>query len=50
MTKLDRAKAIWKVIEADLEDRGLFSAVGDDLRPEITSEQINTIMLLLPPE
>lgn len=33
-----------------IENRSLFNSVGSDLRPEITSEQINTIMLLLPPE
>lgn len=44
MTFEDRAQLIWAAIETDLDDRGCFNGIDDDILEEIANKQVAIII------
>lgn len=44
MTFEDRAKLIWAALESDLEDRGCFNGIDDDVMEELAASMQRIII------
>ncbi len=47
MTFEERAKLIWQHIESDLDDRGCFNGIDNEVMDELRQSQIERIVSLL---